>query len=144
MSKQWQIRRGTAAENDSFTGAEGEVTMDTTHKSVRIHDGSTQGGITVSTMVAPSNTYDNLTLGASGDDYLAPANGYFTIAKSTSGSQWVVMQNNSNGMQIQSSTNGSGICRAFMPAQKGQYVKVEYNASGTTNIFRFVYAEDSK
>ena len=29
MSKQWQIRRGTTAENDAFTGASGEITMDT-------------------------------------------------------------------------------------------------------------------
>ena len=49
MSKQWQIRRGTAAQNDSFTGAEGELTMDTTSKGLRIHDGSTEGGIEVPT-----------------------------------------------------------------------------------------------
>ena len=49
MSKQWQIRRGTTAQNDSFTGAEGELTMDTTLKGLRIHDGSTEGGIEVPT-----------------------------------------------------------------------------------------------
>lgn len=44
MSEQWQIRRGTTAENDGFTGAEGEITMDTDKKQLRVHDGSTQGG----------------------------------------------------------------------------------------------------
>ena len=44
MSRQIQIRRGTAAENDAFTGAIGEVTMDTTNKTLRIHDGTTAGG----------------------------------------------------------------------------------------------------
>ena len=44
MSKQWQIRRGTTAENDIFTGAQGEVTMDTDKKQLRVHDGQTQGG----------------------------------------------------------------------------------------------------
>ncbi len=39
-----QIRRGTAAENDAFTGAIGEVTMDTTNKTLRVHDGETLGG----------------------------------------------------------------------------------------------------
>ena len=44
MSRQIQIRRGTAAENDAFTGAIGEVTMDTTNKTLRVHDGTTTGG----------------------------------------------------------------------------------------------------
>lgn len=44
MSRQIQIRRGTAAENDAFTGAIGEVTMDTTNKTLRVHDGTTVGG----------------------------------------------------------------------------------------------------
>lgn len=47
MSEQWQIRRGTTAENDNFTGAEGEITMDTDKKQLRVHDGQTQGGKTI-------------------------------------------------------------------------------------------------
>lgn len=49
MSEQWQIRRGTTAENDDFTGAQGELTMDTQTKGLRVHDGTTQGGIEVPT-----------------------------------------------------------------------------------------------
>lgn len=45
MSKQWQLRRGTTAENNEFTGAQGEVTMDTDKNQIRLHDGVTQGGI---------------------------------------------------------------------------------------------------
>lgn len=47
MSKQLQIRRGSTAENESFTGVVGELTMDTDKKEVRIHDGSTQGGFVI-------------------------------------------------------------------------------------------------
>jgi hypothetical protein len=47
MSRQIQIRRGSAAENDAFTGAIGEVTMDTTNKTLRVHDGTTAGGTTL-------------------------------------------------------------------------------------------------
>ena len=39
-----QILRGTTAQNNSYTGAAGELTMDTTLNEVRIHDGSTAGG----------------------------------------------------------------------------------------------------
>ncbi len=45
MSKQIQIRRGSATEHEDFTGALGEVTMDTTNKTLRVHDGETAGGI---------------------------------------------------------------------------------------------------
>jgi len=44
MATQVQFRRGSSAENDAFTGALGEVTVDTTNDSLRIHDGSTAGG----------------------------------------------------------------------------------------------------
>lgn len=45
MSRQIQIRRGTAAKHETFTGAIGEITMDTTNKTLRVHDGTTPGGV---------------------------------------------------------------------------------------------------
>lgn len=47
FATQVQIRRGTEAENDAFTGAEGEVTMDLTNKQLRVHDGQTMGGMKI-------------------------------------------------------------------------------------------------
>lgn len=44
MSRQIQIRRGTKNQHASFTGAIGEVTMDTTNNTLRVHDGKTVGG----------------------------------------------------------------------------------------------------
>lgn len=51
MATQLQLRRGTTQANDLFTGANGEVTVDTTKHSLRVHDGSTQGGYLVDTVV---------------------------------------------------------------------------------------------
>jgi hypothetical protein len=45
MSVQVQLRRGTTANHSTFTGAAGEVTVDTTKKVVIVHDGATAGGI---------------------------------------------------------------------------------------------------
>lgn len=45
MSRQIQIRRGSATDHANFTGAIGEITMDTTNKTLRVHDGETAGGI---------------------------------------------------------------------------------------------------
>ncbi len=47
MTRILQIRRGTTAENDTFTGMAGEITMDTTTNTLRLHDGTTLGGITL-------------------------------------------------------------------------------------------------
>lgn len=44
VATQVKRRRGTTAENDAFTGAEGEITVDTTTHELRVHDGSTVGG----------------------------------------------------------------------------------------------------
>ena len=44
MAKLLKLRRGTTSQHGSFTGAEGEVTIDTTKDTAVVHDGSTAGG----------------------------------------------------------------------------------------------------
>src|ERR1051325_9597247 len=44
MSKQVRLRRGTTLQHTTFTGADGEVTFDTTRKCLVVHDGVTPGG----------------------------------------------------------------------------------------------------
>jgi hypothetical protein len=47
MATAVQQRRGTATEHDDgagFTGLEGEITVDTTNDTIRVHDNSTKGG----------------------------------------------------------------------------------------------------
>ena len=56
MATQVQLRRGTSTQNDSFTGAQGELTFDTTNKRVRIHDGATTGGFELKTENAGGDT----------------------------------------------------------------------------------------
>ena len=45
MAKLLKLRRGTTSQHSSFTGAEGEVTVDTTKDTIVVHDGSTAGGV---------------------------------------------------------------------------------------------------
>lgn len=42
---QVQLRRGTTSQHNSFAGAVGEVTVDTDLDTLRVHDGSTNGGV---------------------------------------------------------------------------------------------------
>lgn len=44
MATQVQLRRGTTADTGSFTGAAGEVTVDTSKNTLVVHDNITLGG----------------------------------------------------------------------------------------------------
>ena len=45
MAARVKLRRGTSAQHNTFTGAVAEITVDTTNNTIRVHDGSTAGGI---------------------------------------------------------------------------------------------------
>ena len=44
MATQVQFRRGTTTQNNAFTGANGEISVDTDIRTLRLHDGTTGGG----------------------------------------------------------------------------------------------------
>ncbi len=47
MATALQLRRGTTAQNNSFTGAAGELSYDTATEGLIVHDGSTAGGFEI-------------------------------------------------------------------------------------------------
>ena len=53
-----QFRRGTASQNNSFTGAAGEITVDTTNQTLRVHDNSTVGGSMLVSINATQTVYN--------------------------------------------------------------------------------------
>ena len=59
-----KTRSGTTVEHESFTGADSEVTVDTTYNTLRVHDGSTPGGHPVSNVWAVDSIADLLALPA--------------------------------------------------------------------------------
>ena len=62
MSTQLKLRRGTTAQHSTFTGAEGEVTVDTTKDTLVVHDGTTAGGVPLATEASKvSKTGDTMT-----------------------------------------------------------------------------------
>jgi len=86
-----QRRRGTAAEHSSFTGLAGEITIDTTNNTIRVHDGSTAGGHRLA-KYSEINTQENiedavgnlLTAGAGISLAYDDDNGTLTITNTTS------------------------------------------------------------
>jgi hypothetical protein len=51
MSTQIQFRRGSSSQSDSFTGALGEITVDTTNRTLRVHDGIALGGVSLAKQI---------------------------------------------------------------------------------------------
>lgn len=92
---------------------------------------------------APTTQHDDLVLGESGSEYVAPADGYFAADKISGGTNtYFGFKNRQTGMWITvPAPTSRNACRCFMPAKKGQTVAAYYNASGTTNMFRFIYAQ---
>ena len=58
MATQVQFRRGTTAEHTGFKGADGEVTVDTSLKTVVIHDAITNGGFPVLRQDGSNSQFD--------------------------------------------------------------------------------------
>ena len=68
MAKLLKLRRGTTTQHASFTGAEGEVTIDTTKDTAVVHDGQIAGGrplLREDMSNLPAGTIDNADINAS-------------------------------------------------------------------------------
>lgn len=91
----------------------------------------------------PSGRYIDLTLGASGSSYTAPANGYFFASGNwdSSGSFFhVTMDTGVYGVQASTGNSGPTHFRVLCPVAKGSDMVMGYTLA-TITVFRFVYAE---
>ena len=61
MATQVQFRRGTTTQNNAFTGANGEISVDTDVKTIRLHDGVTGGGASIMMNTTTAQTALNKT-----------------------------------------------------------------------------------
>ena len=104
----------------------------------------------VAGLSAPSNTYEDLTLLASGETYTAPADGYFYFDKSASANNqycdtFIYDSNDNVVYRLTSVAPASGYkSRLLVSALKGQKVGFTYTVAGATNAFRFIYAKGSE
>jgi hypothetical protein len=102
----------------------------------------------ISSYAMPSNKYIDLTLGASGATYTAPANGFVALEKKSGGSNTyanIYVLNSDKSIEVYGQaavgfTSGSYL-PLFIPVFKGSTYRINYTASGSTTFFRFIYAE---
>ena len=91
----------------------------------------------------PSNRYINLSVGASGTEYIAPADGYYSISitSATNGRTYINRVINSEAIYGCFYTTKYGFTEAtgMLPAKKNDVVNIGYD--GTVKFLRFIYAE---
>lgn len=96
----------------------------------------------IADMGVPSETYVDLTLGANGAAYTAPADGYVYVSKASSDGDH--LQINQGSMAVNSFSPKSGASlKLWFPVRAGGFT-VSYSSGGTSATFRFVYAEGTK
>jgi hypothetical protein len=108
MAIQVQLRRGTTAQNNSFTGAVGEITVDTTLSTIRVHDGTTAGG-TATVGATAVQTLTNKTLTS---PVITGSGTITTTANITGGnliSTGILSVNSSNAAQAITNAAGNGV-----------------------------------
>ena len=95
----------------------------------------------ISSWSMPSDKYIDLTLGASGTTYTAPANGWVIIAK-VAGADRQYLGGVVNDVIVFNIVGWNRMETAYeFPVKKGDVYRFSYSYSGATNKFRFIYAE---
>jgi hypothetical protein len=90
MAIQVKFRRGSAGQHGSFTGANGEITVDTTNKTLRVHDGVTVGG----TRLAKLSDINNVNLANVSSHVLPSANITYDLGSPTKRWRSLYLSNN--------------------------------------------------
>lgn len=113
-----------------------------------LSDNTRQYNNTISSQVAhmamPSDKYIDLTLGASGTTYTAPADGWFIYRADASTDNGYINMTSSTRLCSISTTNSVRLVGGFIACKKGDEVQVDYSPLSVIPWFRFVYAVGSE
>jgi hypothetical protein len=99
----------------------------------------------IASMGMPSDKYINLTLGASGSTYTAPANGwvYFNKDNGDAGN-WILLLHN-DCLLYDTTVNTGHATSVILPINKGYTFQAHYGLNNHSNVrFRFYYAQGSE
>ena len=107
---------------------------------------TTVGKNKIANLGKPSGRYTDLTLGASWDQYTAPADGYISLRKSSTGvNQYIkIINRNSNLCSCAIAPSTGFDVGVVMPVSKNDSVQIAYSVDGATNYFQFIYANGAE
>lgn len=94
----------------------------------------------IAAQVLPSGKYIDLTLGATGSNYTAPANGWIMLSQQGSSANKMVSLVNVSAGELQSTSKSTvGTNDVYIPVKKSDTFRAFYDGSITK--FRFIYAK---
>ena len=115
-----------------------------TKASVGLDNLTAAGKESISHLSMPSDSFVELTLGASGTVYTAVADGVFFVGKNAAGANQYIYADVYKGNTFLYTCNmlshSTESLNLLIPVSKGSSVIIRHNLSGTTNVFRFIYA----
>ena len=89
----------------------------------------------------PGKKSTDITLAASGSTYVAPASGWYVLDKTATASGQYMTMSTSGGVTVMSRAPGNFPTQISCPIAKGDTMTVMYSTAGSTNSFKFIYAE---
>lgn len=89
----------------------------------------------------PSSKYIDLTLGASGSSYTAPADGWVCLEKKTTGSNQWLQLNTDRIIDLSNAPASGNSLTALISVSKGEPFWAYYSAAGDTLRFKFFFDE---
>lgn len=131
---------GTFTSNQST-----DETINITAMETDVSNITSTGKTACSGFALPSSTYENLTFGASGDTYTAPANGWFLAERITtsSSSNYLNITNTTSGLGLQFpsiSISNAGVI-VYVPACKNDVIQIKYGSNTKASYLKFIYSE---
>jgi hypothetical protein len=102
MAIEVKFRRGSANQHNSFTGANGEITVDTTNKTLRVHDGVTVGG----ERIAKYSELSSIDTSAINGSIIPAANNVFDLG--TEDNRWRSLYLSNNTIYLDSVSISAG------------------------------------
>lgn len=123
--------------------SEAAITNSLVYKPITLLSRGDSGFITKLSM--PSDKYIDLAVLPSGYEYIAPADGYFSLYITTGQSLngWASLSNDTNGIITKSTVaNGPYTSGVFLPCKKGDKIVIGYSGYNLSiNRFIFIYAQ---
>ncbi|MDB2593420.1 tail fiber domain-containing protein [Paracoccaceae bacterium] len=138
MATQLQIRRGTTAQMNAFTGAEGELAVNTSTDTVHVHDGATAGGFALAKA-------DGSNIGTyAGSFTTLAASGAVTLSSTLAVTGQTIISSNAlvstpstyyDELVVQNSASGTGAGMTILVNATNGFGGVKFGDSSNSNRF---------
>lgn len=132
---------GNMIKDDTLIDA-GQITEALSEKlDIDLNNLPVSGKSTICGLGKPSGRYINLTLGATGSTYTAPANGWAAWGGQFSTAAGNLSIGNDSFYSQGTATSGAQYIGVYIPVKKGENFYVDYAQVSATVLFRFIYDE---